>query len=143
MPAVLKSAFSKSGIGTLSLVHLSSGIKERSGSWLCIFCSPQTGGKDKDMYFNQVEFGKRLQECRKLKELTQEELAEMVGVEKQHISRIERGVTACSIDLLPVLSVTLQVSTDYLLMGKSIDTEMTRTQLLSVISQLTLITQGL
>lgn len=101
------------------------------------------GGKDKDMYFNQVEFGKRLQECRKLKELTQEELAEMVGVEKQHISRIERGVTACSIDLLPVLSVTLQVSTDYLLMGKSIDKEMTRTQLLSVISQLTLITQGL
>lgn len=48
------------------------------------------------MYFNQVEFGKRL-----------------------------------------------QVSTDYLLMGKSIDKEMTRTQLLSVISQLTLITQGL
>ena len=36
-------------------------------------------------------------------------------MEKQHISRIERGVTACSIDLLPVLSVTLQVSTDYLL----------------------------
>jgi len=98
------------------------------------------GGKDKDMYFNQVKFGKRLQECRKLKELTQEELAEMVGVEKQHISRIERGVTACSIDLLPVLSVTLQVSTDY---RKSIDKEMTRTQLLSVISQLTLITQGL
>ena len=93
------------------------------------------GGKDKDMYFNQVEFGKRLQECRKLKEL--------VGVEKQHISRIERGVTACSIDLLPMLSATLQVSTDYLLMGKSIDKEMTRTQLLSVISQLTLITQGL
>ena len=61
----------------------------------------------------------------------------------EHISRIERGVTACSIDLLPVLSVTLQVSTDYLLMGKSIDKEMTRTQLLSVISQLTLITQGL
>ena len=27
------------------------------------------GGKDKDMYFNQVEFGKRLQECRKLSEL--------------------------------------------------------------------------
>ena len=95
------------------------------------------------MYFNLVEFGKRLQECRKLKELTQEELAEMVGVEKQHISRIERGVTACSIDLLPALSVALQVSTDYLLMGKSIDKELTRTQLLSVISQLTLITQGL
>ena len=95
------------------------------------------------MYFNQMEFGKRLQECRKMQKLTQEELAELVGVEKQHISRIERGVAACSIDLLPVLSVTLQVSTDYLLMGKSIDKELIRTQLLSVISQLTLIAQEL
>ena len=99
--------------------------------------------KGQDMYFNQVEFGKRLQEFRKLQKMTQEELAELVGVEKQHISRIERGVAACSIDLLPTLSVTLQVSTDYLLIGKSIDKELTRTQLLSVISQLTLITQGL
>ena len=95
------------------------------------------------MYFNQVEFGKRLQECRKLQKMTQEELAEQIGVEKQHISRIERGVSACSIDLLPMLSATLCVSTDYLLMGKSIDKEMTRTQLLSVISQLTLLAQGL
>ena len=78
-----------------------------------------------------------------MQKLTQEELAALVGVEKQHISRIERGIAACSIDLLPVLSVSLQVSTDYLLMGKSIDKELTRTQLLSVISQLTLITQGL
>ena len=53
------------------------------------------------------------------------------------------GYVSSSIDLLPMLSATLQVSTDYLLMGKSIDKEMTRTQLLSVISQLTLITQGL
>ena len=99
--------------------------------------------KGQNMYFNQVEFGQRLQECRKLQKLTQEELAALIGVEKQHISRIERGVAACSIDLLPALSVTLQVSTDYLLMGKSIDKELTRTQLLSVISQLTLIAQGL
>ena len=95
------------------------------------------------MCFNQVEFGQRLQECRKLQKMTQEELASLVGVEKQHINRIERGVAACSIDLHPVLSVTLKVSTDYLLMGKSIDKELTRTQLLSVISQLTLITQRL
>lgn len=99
--------------------------------------------KGQNMYFNQVEFGQRLQECRKLQKMTQEQLASLVGVEKQHISRIERGVTACSIDLLPALSVTLKVSTDYLLMGKSIDKELTRTLLLSVISQLTLITQGL
>ncbi len=142
MPAVLKSSFSKSGIGTLSLVHPFQASKSGPDPGN-VSSALRSRRKGQDMYFNQVEFGKRLQECRKLKELTQEELAEMVGVEKQHISRIERGVTACSIDLLPVLSVTLQVSTDYLLMGKSIDKEMTRTQLLSVISQLTLITQGL
>ena len=41
------------------------------------------------MYFNQVEFGKRLQECRKLKELTQEELAEKVNVSRQSVSKWE------------------------------------------------------
>ena len=142
MPAVLRVLFSKRGIGTLSLVHPFQATKSGPdpGNVSSALRSRRKGQK---MYFNQVEFGQRLQECRKLQKMTQEELAELVGVEKQHISRIERGVTACSIDLLPVLSVSLRVSTDYLLMGKSIDRELTRTQLLSVISQLTLMAQGL
>ena len=57
------------------------------------------------MYFNQVEFGRRLQELRKMNRITQEELAVKVGVDKLHISRMERGVAACSIDLLLELSV--------------------------------------
>ena len=142
MPAVLKSSFSKSGIGTLSLVHPFQATKGGPDPGN-VSSALHSRRKGQEMYFNQVEFGQRLQECRKLQKMTQEELAELVGVEKQHISRIERGVAACSIDLLPVLSITLQVSADYLLMGKSIDKELTRTQLLSVISQLTLITQGL
>ena len=142
MPAVFRVLFSKRGIGTLSLVHPFQATKSGPdpGNVSSALRSRRKGQK---MYFNQVEFGQRLQECRKLQKMTQEELAELVGVEKQHISRIERGVTACSIDLLPVLSVSLRVSTDYLLMGKSIDRELTRTQLLSVISQLTLMAQGL
>ncbi len=95
------------------------------------------------MYFNQTEFGARVKECRKRMEMTQEELAELIGVDKNHVSRIERGAKACSIDLLVLLSETLRVSTDYLLTGKSIDREMTRTQVLSVISQLSLIAQNL
>jgi transcriptional regulator with XRE-family HTH domain len=73
------------------------------------------------MYFNQYGFGRRLKECRELIDMTQEELAQMVGVEKQHISRIERGARACSIDLLVILASTLHVSTDYLLMGECAD----------------------
>ena len=95
------------------------------------------------MYFRPVEFGKRVQELRKLNGLTQEELAVKIGVEKLHISRMERGVTACSIDLLLDLSSTLRVSTDYLLTGKNPEKEITRTQLLSVISQLSLIAQSI
>jgi transcriptional regulator with XRE-family HTH domain len=95
------------------------------------------------MYFRPVEFGKRLQELRKLNGLTQEELAVRVGVEKLHISRMERGVAACSIDLLLDLSSALSVSTDYLLTGKNPDKEIIRTQVLSVISQLSIIAQSI
>lgn len=53
------------------------------------------------MYFDQNEFGKRLQTQRKAREMTQEELALALGLaSKQHISCMERGVEACSIDLL-------------------------------------------
>ena len=95
------------------------------------------------MYFRPVEFGKRLQELRKLNGLTQEELAVRVGVEKLHISRMERGVAACSIDLLLDLSSALSVSTDYLLTGKNPDKEIIRTHLLSIISQLSIIAQSM
>ncbi len=95
------------------------------------------------MYFRPVEFGKRLQELRKLNGLTQEELAVRVGVEKLHISRMERGVAACSIDLLLDLSSALSVSTDYLLTGKNPDKEIIRTQVLSVVSQLSIIAQSI
>lgn len=35
--------------------------------------------------------GQRIKECRKQKRLTQEKLAEQVGVDTRHISRIETG----------------------------------------------------
>lgn len=89
------------------------------------------------MYFDQTEFGKRLHDIRILRGLTQEALAEKVSVEKQHISRMERGVNACSIDLLIEMACVLNVSTDYLLMGKSVCSEHTKDKLLEVIGQLT------
>ena len=84
------------------------------------------------MYFTQAEFGKRVTEHRKINGMTQEDLAEKVGVNKLHISRMERGVSACSIDLLLEISAALKVSNDYLLTGKNMEREITRTQLVSV-----------
>lgn len=69
------------------------------------------------MYFDQKAFGRRMSSCRMGKDLTQEQLAEILGVNRQHISRIERGISAVSIDLLVEISTALDVSTDFLLKG--------------------------
>ena len=98
----------------------------------------QTRRREGKMYFNQAEFGKRLQECRKSRGITQEALADLLGfASKQHVSRMERGVESCSLDVLVELSGLLHVSTDYLLMGTNPDKEITKAQLISAISQLT------
>ena len=95
------------------------------------------------MYFNQVEFGRRVAELRKINCMTQEELAEKLGVDKLHISRMERGVAACSIDLLLEMSTALKASTDYLLTGQYPDNNIIKMQLQSAISQLSHIAQNL
>ena len=95
-----------------------SGIKERSGSRLCIFCSSAAGGKDKDMYFNQVEFGKRIKEERNRLQMTQEDLAQELNIGYVHMNGIENGRKGCSIDLLLEIAEVLDVSTDYLLTGR-------------------------
>ena len=74
---------------------------------------------------------------------TQEELAEILGVERLHITRMERGVVACSIDLLLDLSCHLQVSTDYLLKGESEEMQYTRDRLMTVIRELSSVTESL
>lgn len=54
-------------------------------------------------------FGKRIRELRALKGLTQEELAEAVGVSTDFISLIERGQRAPSFENLEQLAEAFQV----------------------------------
>ena len=93
------------------------------------------------MPFNQTEFGKRVKEMRIRAGMTQGQLAERLGITREHIGRIERGRYGCSIDLLLELSCTLNVSADYLLTGKAQDHDQEREQLLAIISQLTALVQ--
>ena len=113
-----------------------SGNKERSGSWLCIFCSPQTGGKDKDMYFNQVEFGKRIRELRRTGGLTQEALSEELNISTDQLRKIECGSRGPSLDRLISLAVYFDVSTDYLLMGRDYVNLHSRKRLEGVLQEL-------
>lgn len=87
------------------------------------------------MFFDPVEFGKRLQKARKAAGLTQEELASTLTVDRNTIGRLERGVRSCSFDLLVELCSVLHVSSDYLLMGKDTPV-LAKEKLLETIAQL-------
>lgn len=54
-------------------------------------------------------FGKRLKELRELRNLSQEQLAEKIGVEYQSISRIETGLYFTNYDNLLKISKALNV----------------------------------
>ena len=63
--------------------------------------------------------GNRIAKFRKAKDLTQEELANMLGVSSQAVSKWENDASCPDISLLPKLCEVLGISTDELLTGKS------------------------
>ncbi len=64
------------------------------------------------------EMGERIYRRRKSLKLTQEELAEKLGVSTQMISNLELGKKAVRPENLAKLSVALNISSDYVLFGK-------------------------
>lgn len=59
------------------------------------------------------EYGKRIQQLRKERELTQEQLAEKLNVSQNTIAKIESGLRRSSIDFLLEISEFFNVSTNY------------------------------
>lgn len=66
----------------------------------------------------KMSLGKRVRERRHALEITQEQLAQALGVTPQHISLIEQDKGSPSLTLLPRLAEELGVSVDYLVSGK-------------------------
>ena len=66
------------------------------------------------------EIGGRIQELRRLHHLTQEDLAEKLDVSVKHISSVERGTSSLSLEKLIQVSVLLDCTIDYLVLGRSI-----------------------
>ena len=79
---------------------------------------PAVFGKGQIMYYNAVETGKRIQNLRREKGLTQEQLASLLDVTDRHIRSIENGKKNASIDLLVALSELFTVSLDFIVLGK-------------------------
>ncbi|MBQ3800590.1 MAG: helix-turn-helix transcriptional regulator [Treponema sp.] len=71
-----------------------------------------------------AEIGQRIKKYRKVRNISQEQLAEMVNISASHMSHIETGVTKLSLQVLVDISVALDTSTDSLLFApKSLSRE--------------------
>ena len=61
------------------------------------------------VYKVNLRFGKRVQKARKLMENSQEELADKVGISRNHMGRIERGEVNISLRLATKIAKTLKI----------------------------------
>lgn len=66
-----------------------------------------------------MSFAENLQSIRKEKKLSQEELAEKIGVSRQAVSKWEQGSGYPETEKLLILSQELNVSLDYLMLGET------------------------
>ena len=65
-----------------------------------------------------MSLGERIKLRRQALKITQQQLAQALGMTPQHISAIEQDKGASSLTLLPKLAEELGVSIDYLVSGK-------------------------
>lgn len=63
--------------------------------------------------------GQRIRKIRKMRGLSQEQLAEKVGISTTHMSHIETGNTKMSLSIFVALAAELEVRTDELLYDSS------------------------
>lgn len=68
-----------------------------------------------------LSMGTRIQEKRIEKGIKAIDFAELMGISKDQLSRIENGRTVCRTEHLYVISQLLGVSVDYLLFGNELD----------------------
>lgn len=67
---------------------------------------------------SNVQIGLRIRELRKARNYTREDLANMVDISSKFLYEIETGKKGFSAETLSKLSDALQVSCDYIMLGK-------------------------
>lgn len=69
------------------------------------------------------KIGKRISEARRMRHMTQAELADKLHISNSHMSDVERGCTNFSVELLIRLTNVLQISADWLLFTNTPDSK--------------------
>lgn len=68
-------------------------------------------GKDMaDFFLTKEELGRRLQECRESRGVTQQEMADYCNLSKNYISALERGLNKCNVQTLLGYCNILEIS---------------------------------
>ena len=80
----------------------------------------------------KLKFGKRLQEIRKMRKLTQLMLAEKVEVDAKYISRIESGISSPSFEMITKFASALEVQPELLFKFPELET---KEELITIINQ--------
>lgn len=70
--------------------------------------------------YDLKEFGKRISNCRRLSDISQKQLAQMIHVSNNHLSNIENGKSAPSFLTFLSICKALSISPSYLIYGTSI-----------------------
>ena len=67
--------------------------------------------------YDYAPVGERVKNARVMRELTQEQVANYIGVNSKHLSSVERGERGLSISSLMDLCKFLDIDADYILFG--------------------------
>lgn len=95
------------------------------------------------MYYDLKETGKRIQNLRKQKSMTQEQLAEKLNISVSNLGKIEIGYSGASADLMIEMAMFFDVSLDYMYLGREMQTDTLKKQIRMMLAQLTEIEQKL
>ena len=85
---------------------------------------------------NTNNIGANIRAARMRADLTQETMAEMIGVTPQHLSGLERGLVGTSVPTLMKICTELNVSADFILFGSSSDTDTASSTLIERVQRL-------
>lgn len=66
-------------------------------------------------FMDYFQIGQRIKKFRKIKNMSQEQLAEKIDISTTHMSHIEAGTTKLSLQVLTDIAQTLEITTDDLL----------------------------
>ena len=77
-------------------------------------------GSSDAFVFHPLDVGKRIKYERIRRHMTQECLAQEVGISPHYLYEVERGSKSATVGVLAGIAVSLEVSADYLIFGKSV-----------------------